>query len=171
MDEQAMDSGAAGEDRQSGSTDRVYGIVGVLALVLAAVSGIQMLLGGPRDTGASSPAAVPPLSIVAPADGSTSTSPVAIVIATTAPLQMGPLGWAADGRHLHLRADSAETMAGNADIAPVGPGRYRWTVPLGPGEHTLRIYWSGADHQPMQAGASQPVRVRISGPAPQAVAH
>ncbi|HET6762072.1 MAG TPA: hypothetical protein VFH27_00335 [Longimicrobiaceae bacterium] len=145
----------------SGATDRVYGIVGVLALVLAAVFGVQMLLGGPADTGTAPPAAVAPLSIVEPADGVSSSSPLSIVIGTAAPLQMGPMGWAADGRHLHLRADSAELMAGNADIAPAGPGHYRWSVPLPPGEHTLRVYWSGADHQAMEAGASQPVRVRI----------
>jgi hypothetical protein len=142
--------------------DRVFGIVSVVALVLAGVFGAQMLLGGAGDTGAApTAAAVPSLAIVEPVDGARVASPVAVVVSTSAKLEPGPMGWTAGGRHLHLTAGGAELMAGAADIAPAGPGRWRWTVPLPPGEQTLRVYWSGADHVRMESGASRPVRVRV----------
>jgi hypothetical protein len=158
--EETGQGGGAGVPPGRAPADRVYGIVAVVALVLAAVFGLQMLRGAPGDAGAA-PAPVPALEIVEPADGAEVVSPVAVVLRTAAPLAPGPMGWAADGRHLHLRAGAAEVMAGNADLAPAGADRYRWTVALPHGEHTLRLYWSGADHQPMEAGASRPVRIRV----------
>ena len=145
---------------EGSAADRVYGIIAVLALVLAAVFGTSLLMGGPVD-GPPPSGAVQPLTIVEPAEGATVASPVALVVQTAAPLQPGPMGWSANGRHLHLRADGSELMAGVGDIAPAGPNRYRWTVQLPAGAHALRLYWSGADHQAIPQGASQTVRVQV----------
>jgi hypothetical protein len=154
------DGALRGAGRRS-SSDRVFGIVSVVALVLAAVFGVRMLRGGAEDTGGVRTGPVPALAIVQPTSGSTVASPVGVVLATAAPLRPGPMGWQADGRHLHLVAGDAELMAGTADLVPAGPGRWRWTVQLPPGERTLRLYWSGADHVRMEAGASPAVLVRV----------
>lgn len=158
--EERIDGRAEAAPQERSGTDRVYGIVAALALVLAAAFGISLLMGGPVD-GSTPVGAVQPLTIVEPADGATAASPVALVVQTAAPLQPGPMGWSANGRHLHLRADSSELMAGVSDIAPAGSNRYRWTVQLPAGTHALRLYWSGADHQPILQGASQSVRVQV----------
>jgi hypothetical protein len=158
------DGEAGGAPRAAGTStpaDRVYGIVSAVALVLAAVFAVKMLMGEPGDTGSVRAGPVPGLAIVEPTNGSTVTSPVTVVLATAAPLTPGPMGWQADGRHLHLVAGDAELMAGTADLVPAGPGRWRWTVRLPAGDRALRLYWSGPDHVRMENGASPEVLVRI----------
>jgi hypothetical protein len=143
------------------SSDRVFGIVSAVALVLAAVFGIRMLRGEPGDTGGVRSGPVPGLTIVQPTTGSTVASPVTVVLATRAPLAPGPMGWQAEGRHLHLVSGESELMAGTSDLVPAGPGRWKWTVPLPAGERSLRLYWSGTDHVRMESGASAQVVVRV----------
>ncbi|MDB4948882.1 MAG: hypothetical protein JWM27_1531 [Gemmatimonadetes bacterium] len=158
--------GAAGgrgvDARPAGSSrDRVFGAVAALALVLAVAFAGRMMLGAPDDGASGNVAAIQPLRIVRPAEGDDVGSPVELVIGTAAALRPSPMGWTAAGRHLHLRAGDAEVMAGNADLAPAGAGRWRWRVPLPPGERTLRVYWAGPDHRPIEAGASPEVHVRV----------
>jgi hypothetical protein len=150
-----------GAEPAGSARDRAFRFVAAVALAMAVVFAGRMMLGAPDDTGAASAAAIEPLRIVQPAEGADVGSPVDVVIATAAPLRPSPMGWTAGGRHLHLRAGDAELMAGNADLAPAGAGRWRWQAPLPAGERTLRVYWSGPDHMPIEAGASQEVHVRV----------
>ena len=158
----AVEQGSAAPEAEARTpADRVFGIVSVVALVLAAVFAVKMMLGEPGDTGGVRTGPVPALSIVEPTTGSTVSSPFAVVFETAAPLKPGPMGWQAEGRHLHLVAGERELMAGTADIVPAGPNRWKWTVRLPAGDRALRLYWSGADHVRMESGASPEVLVRV----------
>ncbi len=155
---QAPPAGEAKEDAPR-VADRVYGAVGVLAVLLAL---FFLVRGGPRDTGAAPAANVPRLTILAPAAGAELAQPVVVEFDAGAALRLEPAGWGAGGRHVHIRAGERELMAGGTDVAPLGGTRYRWTLPaLPPGEHVLRMTWSDERHRAMEAGASAPVRVRV----------
>lgn len=147
-----------GEADRPRTADRVYGILGAALVVLA----LFFLLRGEADTGAAPPAAVPQLNLVEPAEGAEATLPLGVVFDAGVPLVVGPMGWNAGGRHVHLRVGGTELMAGGGDIRPLGGTRYRWTVPSLPrGEQTLQLAWSDEQHRPLAEGASRTVRVRV----------
>lgn len=148
-------SGEAGGGR---TMDRVYAVVAAGLLVLAL---FFLVRGGPADTG-TAPAGVPRLALLEPREGAEVAAPVGVVFDAGTPLELGPAGWNAGGRHVHLRVGGTELMAGSADVAPLGGNRYRWTVPTLPGgEQTLQLMWSDEAHRPLAEGASRPVRVRV----------
>ena len=48
----------------------------------------------------------------------------------------------------------------SGDIEPLQSGGYRWTIgELEAGKHTLRLFWSDAQHQAVAGGASQAVEI------------
>lgn len=148
---------AAGDTRLS---DRVYGAIGALALLLA----LFFLLKGGSDDGTppASASNVPALQFVEPAAGAELAQPVAVVFDAGAELAVIDGWWAADGRHVHLTAGGVELMAAAGDVQPLGGTRYRWTLPrLAPGEHVLRLLWSDTAHRPLAEGASAPVSIRV----------
>ena len=144
--------------RRSLVSDRVYGAIGIAAVLLAL---FFLVRGGPKDDGTPAAATPPPrLAIVEPAGGAELTSPVTVTFDAGEAL-------AADGSarggtlHVHLNAGRLELMSSPGTLRPVSETRYRWTLALEPGEHTLRMYWSDASHKPMEEGASAPVTVRV----------
>lgn len=141
--------------------DRVLGALGVGMMIL----GLVVLIGGGEEDGVGRPLAAPPaVALVEPTAGATLPGPLVLVFETEEELMPQPAGWGAGGFHLHLQLDDLELMPATADIEPLGSGRYRWTVGrLEPGPHRLRLFWSDAEHRPVEAGASAVVEVEAPG--------
>jgi hypothetical protein len=133
-------------------------VYGALAVILIALAGFFMLAGG-EEEGA---APVPTLVILQPPAGAVQSQPVSLSFDAGAPLEMGPSGWGAGGRHLHVRFGGSELMPGAGDILPDGGTRYRWTLPrVPPGPGSIQLFWSDAAHRPLRAGASGAVPVEL----------
>ncbi|HEU0016263.1 MAG TPA: hypothetical protein VFQ45_21470 [Longimicrobium sp.] len=152
--------GSAGRARgERLASDRVFGVLGGLALLLAAVFFVRSLLPGGRDEGA---VRIPRLVLLSPAPGAEVAQPAVVELDAGARLVLRADGWSAGGRHLHLFVGGTELMAAGGELAAVGGTRYRWTLPRLPaGPATLRLAWSGADHRTLAEGASAPVPVRL----------
>jgi hypothetical protein len=144
-------------------SDRIFGAVGAVLLVLALLFGVRSCGEGGQDTGARpAVAAIPTLAIQSPAAGAVLDQPAAVEFDAGAALTLGPTGWTAEGRHLHLFAGGTELMASAAELRHLGGTRYRWTLPRLPaGETTLRLAWSDERHRTIPQGASAPVPVRL----------
>lgn len=151
---------AGGEQRKA---DRVFGIVGGALMLLALVFLVRSFTGGAQDTGArAGTGPVPALRILSPAPGAEAAQPLAVELDAGTALTLGPMGWNADGRHLHLFVSGTELMASATELAPVRGTVYRWTLPRLPaGPTTLRLSWSGQDHASMDEGASPTVPVTL----------
>lgn len=148
----------AGERRVA---DRVFGVVGVALVLLGLFFWGKSFADGGSDTGRPPPA-VPVLAILSPAPGTELDQPAAVELDAGSALALGPTGWTADGRHLHLFAGDTELMASAQELRHVGGTRYRWTLPrLPPGETTLRLAWSDESHRTIPDGASRTVPVRL----------
>lgn len=157
----AAEQGTDGGERLV--SDRVFGVVGGIFLLLGLVFLVRSFLPGGSDTGAG-PAAkeVPALRILSPAPGAEVPQPLAVEFDAGAPLVLGPTGWTADGRHLHLFAGGTELMATATELQPLGGTRYRWSLQRLPGDTTtLRLAWSDERHRTIPQGASAPVPVRL----------
>jgi hypothetical protein len=155
----ASSGDAEGVDgRRLTTMDRVYGAVGVAAVLLAL---FFLVRGGAKDDGSARPAAVPRLVIVDPAAGAEVEQPVTVTF--DAGTELAPDGGdPRAGRHVHVRAGPSELMAAIGDVKPVSGTRYRWTLPRLPaGTHALQLYWSDARHRPLAEGASDSVVVRL----------
>lgn len=157
----AAEQDSAGGERLR--SDRVYGVIGGLLLLLGVVYLVRSFLPGGSDTGAEPvAAAIPALSIVSPAAGAELAQPAAVELDAGTALVAGPTGWTAEGRHLHLFAGGTELMATAAEMRHLGGTRYRWTLPRLPaGQTTLRLAWSDERHRTMAEGASPTVPVRL----------
>jgi hypothetical protein len=138
-------------------SDLVFGAVAVLALVLALV----FFVAGEADQGSAPPP--PRITVVEPASGTAVSGPFAIVFETPARMARDSTGWVAEGRyHLHATVGGAELMAGAADVQAVGGRRFRWLIPgLPPGEHRIRLQWSGPDHRTLREGGSAPFTLLV----------
>lgn len=154
-----MEQVVAGERRMS---DRVFGAVGVAMVLLGVFFWLRSFGEGGSDTGAGRVVAVPALAILSPAPGAQLDQPAALELDAGSTLVLGPTGWTADGRHLHLFAGGTELMASATDLRHLGGTRYRWTLPALPtGQTTLRLAWSDERHRTIADGASPPVPVRF----------
>jgi hypothetical protein len=144
-------------------SDRIFGAVGVVMVLLGLFFWVRSFGEGGSDTGARpGAAAVPALAIVSPAAGAELAQPAAVELDVGARLTLGPTGWTAEGRHLHLFAGGTELMASATELRHVGGTRYRWTLPRLPaGETTLRLAWSDERHRTIPDGASRPISVRL----------
>lgn len=150
---------AAGERLVS---DRVFGAIGGVLLLLGLVFLVRSFGEGGSDTGARPAATVPALRILSPAAGAELAQPAAVELDAGTALVAGPTGWTAEGRHLHLFAGGTELMATAAEISHLGGTRYRWALPRLPaGETTLRLAWSDERHRTLPEGASATVPVRL----------
>ncbi|MBB4639330.1 hypothetical protein [Longimicrobium terrae] len=144
-----------------GRADRVFGIIGGALMLLALVFLVRSFTGGAQDTGTRT-AAAPALRILSPAPGTVADQPLSVELDAGTALTLGPMGWNADGRHLHLFVGGTELMAASTELAPVRGTVYRWTLPRLPaGATTLRLSWSGQDHRTVAEGASQTVPVTL----------
>lgn len=155
----ADESAAGATTTRLRTRDRVLGAVGGIMILLAI---FLLVAGGERDTGRA-PAArsAPELEILEPLHGEEVSGPLRIVFRLPATLRRSTAGWSAGDLHLHLEIDGREYMPGARDISLLPGGGYAWTLPgLPPGPRTLRLFWAGPDHRPMEAGASRRVQVR-----------
>lgn len=153
-----MDAAAPFAPPPRRKSDLVYGAVAVVALALALV----FFVAGEADTGADG-AAPPPITVIEPRSGAAVSGPFAFVFETPATMTRDSTGWIADGRyHLHATVSGVELMAGTDDIESIGGNRYRWSIPgLPPGEHRVRLQWSGPDHRTLRAGGSAPFTLLV----------
>lgn len=146
----------AGERRGS---DRVFGVVGTVLVLLGLFFWVKSFAEGGSDTGRPAPS-VPVLAILSPVAGKEVDQPAAVEFDAGSTLTLGPTGWTAEGRHLHLFAGDTELMASAQELRPMGGTRYRWTLPRLPaGETTLRLAWSDASHRTIPDGASRTVPI------------
>jgi hypothetical protein len=140
-------------------SDRVYGAIGIIAVVLAIVF---LFVGGPKD-GEQTAAApgVPTLRLLEPAAGAAVGQPLTLVFDAGIPLTAD--GGNRDGSlHVHVRVGATELMSGPGSLQPLGGTRYRWALPaLPPGDHTVRLYWSDDRHRVIEDGVSAPVDVTL----------
>jgi hypothetical protein len=156
----AAEQGAAGGERLV--SDRVFGAIGGIFLLLGLVFLVRSFGEGGSDTGLRPAGTIPALAILTPAAGAEVAQPAAVELDAATALAAGPTGWTADGRHLHLFAGGTELMATAAEITHLGGTRYRWTLPRLPaGETTLRLAWSDERHRTLPEGASPIVPVRL----------
>jgi hypothetical protein len=136
--------------------NRTPAIIGFL--VAGALILIAGFLAGLRDDSGNS--GVPPLSVLAPADGDSVRNPVALEFVTPAALRSGIDGWTADDLHLHLMVDDVELMPAAADITPADSA-FVWRLPpLDPGSHRLYLTWAGRHHGNLQ-GRTDTIRVIV----------
>ncbi|HEX6369566.1 MAG TPA: hypothetical protein VF006_11670 [Longimicrobium sp.] len=157
----AAEQGAERGERLA--SDRVFGVIGGVLLLLGLVFLVRSFLPGGSDTGAG-PAGggIPTLRILSPAPGAEVEQPMVVELDAGAALALGPSGWTADGRHLHLFAGGTEVMATATELQPAGGTRYRWRLHRLPaGETTLRLAWSDERHRTLPQGASAQVPVRL----------
>lgn len=151
-----------GEGGERLVADRVFGAVGGVLLLLGLVFLVRSFMEGGSDTGTRAAAPIPPLTILSPAPGAEVPQPAAVELDAGTTLTLGPDGWTAEGRHLHLFAGGTELMAGAAELRHLGGTRYRWSLPRLPGgPTTLRLAWSAESHRTLDEGASPPVPVRL----------
>jgi hypothetical protein len=148
------DHGAAEKPRTLVS-DRVYGAVAVVAIVLALWF---MVRGGESDTTVERS---PRLTVQDPSPGATLSQPVTVTF--DARTELRPDGSNAAGtRHVHARIGATELMPGTVDMQQVSGTTYRWTLPRLPaGPATLRLYWSDVAHKPIPGAESDSLSIVI----------
>jgi methionine-rich copper-binding protein CopC len=107
--------------------------------------------------------ALPPLTLVAPANHATLKNPVAVVIETPGDIRAltmggtgqmsamsGMPGMSGQGAHLHILVDGVVTMPMSDQLTALGNHRYQYTLaPLSAGTHTVKVFW--ADDKTHQA--------------------
>jgi hypothetical protein len=142
------------------AADRVFGVVGIAAILLAAF----FFVFGDADSGAAAPPAegVPQLRILSPESGAALAQPALLEFDAGVPLRLGPTGWTAGDLHLHLYAGDTEVMPTSGDLQRIEGTRYVWRLPRLPaGERTLRLQWAGPNHRSMEEGASETLPVQL----------
>ena len=143
-------------DRRLSTTDKVYGAVAAIAIVLAV---FFLFRGGGADTTAASRA--PRITIDDPRPQAEVAQPMIVTFDARTTLRPDGSDPAA-GRHVHARVGATELMPGTADVRQVDGTRYQWTLPRLPaGPTSLRLYWSDATHRPLPGAASDSVPVTI----------
>lgn len=122
---------------------------------------LVLIFGGPGDGDAAEDATLPELRILSPTDGSEVSGPLTVDFTSAAELSPRPGGWGTGDLHVHLMLGEREFMASGATVSRLPSGVYRWTLGVLPeGEHSVTLFWSGADHRPLAEGGTDPIRVR-----------
>jgi hypothetical protein len=158
LDKAARKGARAAGDRPLG--DRLLGVVGTVLIVAGVGFALARMVAGEAPTEPVA-ARVAELRLLAPSEGETVGSPVGIVFESAAALTPGPMGWQAGGLHLHADLNGREAMPGPRDITRLEGGRYRWMLRAPPGELSLRLFWAGADHRPIEEGATPHIQVMV----------
>lgn len=141
--------------------DRLLGAVGG-AMVVGAL--VVLLFGGEGDTGAGAPqlAAAPQLLLVEPGTSDTIAADAPLVFRSARELRLAPAGWGVDSLHVHASINGRDVMPAGPDITRGADGTYVWRLRRLPdGPVRLRLYWSGPDHRPIGAGASEEIGVFV----------
>lgn len=120
-------------------------------------------VGGPRTD-------LPPLELIAPANGTQVKNPVAVVVETPGDIDhltmgggMAGMSGMDSGFHLHILVDSLVFMPPADKLTKVGPSRYQYIIgPLSAGTHRIRVFW--ADNKTHEAvGPVRTAKWTISG--------
>lgn len=137
-------------------------VLGILMIGIAVLA-IGFWMDARRNAAETSAgAALPTITLIEPAPGAVVESPLPVLFEAPVRLRWVAGGWQAGRLHIHAEVSGSELMPGARDIQPLGENRYRWTLPpLPAGEHTLRLFWSGPDHRPIQQGASEAVGILV----------
>jgi hypothetical protein len=141
--------------------DLLLGLVGG-AMVIGAL--VVIVFGGERDTGAnvSRIAEAPQLTLAEPAHADTVSADAPLVFRSSRELRLSPQGWGVDSLHIHAAVNGRDVMPAAPDIVRRADGGYAWHLRrLPPGPATLRLYWSGPDHRPMEPGATETIQVYV----------
>jgi len=119
-------------------------IIGFL-LAGAAILGASFLASVLRR---STPDSLPPLEIIAPVDGDSTSNPVTLTFRTPAPLHLDDaMGWSADDLHIHAIVDGVEIMPAAADISAHGDSTFDWRLPpIEPGSRRIYLTWAARNH-------------------------
>jgi hypothetical protein len=142
--------------------DRLLGFLGTLLIVVGVGFAMaQMVSGALAPDGATPAEGTPQLRIVEPVGGPVEGSPLEIVFESPLALTAGPMGWQAGALHLHAEVNGREVMPGARDIVRLGGDLYRWQMRVPQGELSMRLFWAGADHRPLEAGASPRVELFV----------
>lgn len=109
------------------------------------------------------PAQLPPLKILMPENGAIVGTHLAVVFQTPADLSKMTMGAPVTGAHLHIDAEDISMMPSLGQLVRLGEGRYLFLfdLPAKPGQNTLRIYWSDAQHRTL-ADTVQQVTVTVA---------
>jgi hypothetical protein len=143
-------------DRRLSTTDRIYGAVAAIAIVLAA---FFLFRGGGAD--ATKVNRAPRLTIEDPLQQAEVAQPMVVTFDAHTALRPDGSDPAA-GRHVHARVGASDLMPGTADVRPVAGTRYQWTLPRLPaGISYVRLYWSDASHRAIPGATSDSVPVTI----------
>lgn len=98
------------------------------------------------------PGKLPPLKIVSPQSGGKIGRVIAVEFETPADLAKMTMDAPVIGVHLHVDLDGTALMPASTDLARTGEGRYRYTfdLPVHPGPHVVKVYWSDAKHKTIE---------------------
>jgi hypothetical protein len=106
--------------------------------------------------------AFPSLRILSPKPNEKLGRVITVEFETPADLAKMTMGAGMVGVHLHLDLDGAVMMPASSDLTRTAKDRYRYTfdLPVKPGAHTVKVYWSDGRHQAVEASV-QSVRFMV----------
>ncbi|MDE1011180.1 MAG: hypothetical protein OSB38_36515 [Paraburkholderia fungorum] len=109
-------------------------------------------------------AKVPPLRILFPKSGDRVGTSLAVVFETPGDMSRMTMSAAAPDTHLHLEVDGVILMPTESQLIRLGGKRYLFVfdLPVEPGERTIRVYWSDAEHRTIESSV-QSVKVMAEG--------
>lgn len=95
---------------------------------------------------------LPPLQIVSPQSGAKVGRIITVEFETPADLAKMTMDAAVIGVHLHVDLDGTSLMPASTDLTRTAVGRYRYTfdLPVHPGPHVVKVYWSDAKHKTIE---------------------
>lgn len=154
---ETTDGRGAAPGRRLSTTDRVYGAIAAIAIVLA----LWFLVrgGGPDTSGtAGRPTRI---TVEDPQPGAVLDQPV--VLTFNLRTKVGSDGTDSVGfRHVHVNVGEKMLMANPGEIRPVTGTTYRWVLPPLPrGTTWIRVYWSDAAHRAIAGATSDSVQVTV----------
>jgi hypothetical protein len=108
---------------------------------------------------------LPPLKIVAPAEGAIIGQRVAVVFEGPPQLSKFTMDNPKAVVHLHIALDDLELMPMGEQLIGLGGNRYTFIfdLPAKPGKHMLSLYWADQQHKKIEDGV-QSVTVTVEQP-------
>jgi hypothetical protein len=107
---------------------------------------------------------LPPLKILMPSNGALVGSYMAIIFQTRADLTKMTMSAPVAGVHLHIECDGVTLMPMYDQLIRLGNQRYifLFDLPAKPGPKVVRVYWSDAQHRPLETSL-QKIHVTVVG--------
>ena len=131
-------------------------IVGI-TLTIVLLAGLAYISNMRRSV----PTAPPQLTIVAPAQGASTDSPLVIRFASERKMKLAHSGWASGNYHLHAHVNGVEHMPAARDIVE-SDGQYLWTIAGAPrGPLHIHLGWADHAHRPVSSGGSATISTQL----------